>query len=333
SQRWSERLKSGRGDILLRVIGLAASVLVLWYLGAWSEFSAIIQDIAPLILILALALAMISTWITSVRWRLLDPDLGKQMRGWDYFRYVMIGATANMFMPGALGGDAIRIALVAKDLDSHRGDAVAAIVADRWIGLFSIILLGTIACLGATGLEHRAELLSVLLAMDLAFLFGWIVATNTSLSNWLLGVVDRPGTLWRLLGSVFSAWQRSIEFYAAHPARVLGALTLCLPIHACWFLIVYLLALETGIDMSFLSLAMITALSWVIVAAPVSFGGVGVRELSFVYLLSLQGIDAERALVLGALQSAIFLVRAIIGVPLFWLGRKSLGMQSGAGDG
>jgi uncharacterized protein (TIRG00374 family) len=326
-------LKNGRVGVLLRVIGLAASLLILWHLGVWTEFRLIVQDITPLLLLVVLGLAMLSTWITSVRWRLLDPDLAQQMRSWDYFRYVMIGATANMFMPGALGGDAIRIALVAKDLNSHRGVAVAAIVADRWIGLFSIILLGTIACLGATGLEHRTELLTVLLAMDLAFLLGWVVASNKSVSDKLLNVVDRPGVIWRLLGSVFNAWQQSIEFYAAHPARVLGALLLCLPIHACWFLIVYLLAGEIGVELSFLSLTMVTALSWVIVAFPVSFGGVGVRELSFVYLLSLQGIDAERAVVLGACQSAIFLARALIGVPFFWLGRKSLGVSRTAGGG
>ena len=313
-------------------MGLAASLLLLWYLGAWSEFGVIVQGISPLILVIVFALAMLSTWLTSIRWSLIDPDLARQMRSWDYFRYVMIGATANMFMPGALGGDAVRIALVAKDLNSQRGVAVAAIIADRWIGLFSIILLGTIACLGATGLAYRTELLLVLLVMNLAFVFGWFVASSRSISDRLLTFIDRPGFFWRAMRSVFEAWQRSIEFYAAHPARVLGALSLCLPIHACWFLIVYLLAGEIGVNLSFLSLAMVTALSWVIVAAPISFGGVGVRELSFVYLLSLQGVDAERAVVLGACQSAIFLARAVIGVPFFWLTRKSLAVQSTAGN-
>lgn len=317
-------MRIGSSGLLLRLIGLAASLLILWHLDVWSEFGVIIQRIAPLILIVVLMLAMISTWITSMRWRLLDPDLARQMRSWDYFRYVMIGATANMFMPGALGGDAVRIALVAKDLSSHRAVAVAAIVADRWIGLFSIMLLGTLSCLAATELEHRAELLAVLVAMDLAFVIGWFIVSNRSIRDRLLKFVRRPGLLWRALGSIFNAWRQSIEFYATHPTRVLSALLLCLPIHACWFLIVYLLAGEIAIELSFMSLTMITALSWVIVAAPVSFGGVGVRELSFVYLLSLQGIDAERAVVLGACQSAIFLARALIGLPLFWLGRRSL---------
>ena len=129
------------------------------------------------------------------------------MREWDYFRYLMIGAGANLFMPGALGGDAVRTALVARDLESHRGLAVAAIVVDRWIGLFSIISLGTVACLLASELNQRAELLSVLLAMDVTFLAGWVIARNGRVSDRLLTLVDRPGDLWRHLASIFEAWR------------------------------------------------------------------------------------------------------------------------------
>jgi len=236
-------------------------------------------------------------------------------------------------MPGALGGDAIRIALVARDLKSDRGVAVAAIVADRWVGLFSIVMLGTVACLAATGLEHRTELLTVLLLMDLVFVLGWLVVANRPIRARLRKAADRRGLVWRVLGSIVNAWHQSIEFYFAYPARVVAALILCLPIHACWFLIVYLLAGEIGVDLPFLSLSMISAISWVIVAVPVSFGGVGLRELSFVYLLSLQGIDAERAVVLGACQSAIFLARALVGLPFFWLGRKSLTKAATTGGG
>jgi len=317
-------LKSGVSGLMLRIAGLLASLFALWHMVEWSELGVIVGEISVPVLALSLLLAMVSTWLTSVRWRLLDPDLAQQMRGWDYFRYVMIGATANMFMPGALGGDAIRIAFVAKDLKSHRGVAVAAIVADRWVGLFSIILLGTIASLAAHGLEYRTELLSVLLTMDLVFILGWFIAGSRVFSAGLTRLVDRPGLPWRLLSAFFRSWQQGVEFYAAHPGRIFSALLICLPIHACWFLIVYLLAGEMGIELSFASLAMVTALSWVIVAVPVSFGGVGLREVSFVFLLSLQGIAAEQAAVLGACQSAIFLIRAVFGVPFFWFGRRDM---------
>lgn len=312
------------GELALRVIGLGASLLVLWRLGDWTEVGLIVKDISPLLFIIVLVLAVIGTWISSVRWRLLDPDLAAQMRQWDYFRYMMIGAVANLFMPGALGGDAVRTALVAKDLQSHQGVAVAAIVVDRWIGLFSILLLGTVACLAATGLEHRAELLSVLVTMDVTFVVGWLIVGNKSVYNSFLKLVDRPGLLWQLLSSILRAWREAILFYAANPIRVVGALALCLPIHVSWFLVAYIIASDIGIELSFLTLSMVTALSWIITAVPISFGGLGVRELSFVYLLSLQGIDAERATVLGACLSTVFMARALLGVPLIWLGRRKL---------
>lgn len=167
-------------------------------------------------------------------------------------------------------------------------------------------------------------LLSILVAMDVAFLLAWAVTVSRSPSDRLLSVTNRPGVSWRALGSVFREWQQSIEFNARHPHRLAGALLICLPIHATWFLIVYLLAGEIGIELSLLHLTMVAAFSWVIVAVPVPLGGVGVRDLSFAYLLSLQGSDSDRPVVLGACQAAIFLAPAFFGAPIFWLGRKGL---------
>ena len=298
--------------------------MVLWHVGEWSELGVMVRGVSPLVLIIALLLAVVSVWITGMRWYLLDPDPAGQMRRWDYFRYSMIGLTANLFMPGAVGGDAVRTAFVAKDLAGHRGVAVAAIIVDRWVGLFSLMLLGTVACAAAVGLEYRAELLAVLLVMDVAILAGWIIVRNRRVSDGLLKVVDRPGRPWRVLSSMFEAWRETILFYAGNLRRVVGALVLCVPIHLSWFLIAYLLAREVGIDSSFLALSLVTALSWVITAVPISIGGLGVRELSFVYLLSLQRIEAEPAALLGGFLSAVFVARAILGVPLFWFGRPKV---------
>ena len=60
-------------------------------------------------------------------------------------------------------------------------------------------------------------------------------------------------------------------------------------------------------------------LSVVIAMVPVSFGGWGVRELSFVYLLGTAGVPAEAAL---SLSITFGLLRMIIGAVggLIWVG-------------
>ena len=115
-----------------------------------------------------------------------------------------------------------------------------------------------------------------------------------------------------------------MEYFFANPRRVLAAAALCIPIHASWFLIMFLVASQIGIELSFLGISMVTAISWLVVALPISFGGIGVRELSFIYLLSLQGVSSEAAVVLGAVQSAIFLALAVLGIPFFLLGRRRM---------
>ncbi|MBP47848.1 MAG: hypothetical protein CMH53_07900, partial [Myxococcales bacterium] len=70
------------------------------------------------------------------------------------------------------------------------------------------------------------------------------------------------------------------------------------------------------LNLSFFVVATVTALSWVVVALPVSWMGVGTSELSFLLLLSLQGVSRESAVALSLHQSAIHLLTALLCVPL-----------------
>ena len=59
------------------------------------------------------------------------------------------------------------------------------------------------------------------------------------------------------------------------------------------FIIVYLFSTALQIDLGFWLVCIITSLSALITSVPISFGGLGVRELSFVYLLGLYGVSAD----------------------------------------
>lgn len=308
--------------LLLRLTGLLISVALVWRLVDWQALAAIALRLAPSLLAFVVVCALFRAWLSSLRWKLMDPDPGDQLRHWDYFRYVMVGAVFNLFLPGALGGDLVRSILVVRELDSHRGSGVAAIAADRMLGLFSILVLGSVACIIAPGLEGRFYYLAVLIPLDVAFIFGCWVAVAPKLNHALMDWVDRPGRAWSAAHRIVRTWSEIATFYRKNPGHVGWAILLCIPIHFSWFLIVYLIARAIGIEVSFLGLAMVTSLAWLITALPISFGGLGVRELSFIYLLSIQGVDPESSALLGICQFGVIVATSLIGVPMIWMGKR-----------
>jgi hypothetical protein len=65
--------------------------------------------------------------------------------------FTLIGAFFGAVLPGLVGGDAVKAAYLCGHVPSRRMDAFAAIVVDRVIGLYSLLLLGTTALVVAWG--------------------------------------------------------------------------------------------------------------------------------------------------------------------------------------
>ncbi len=110
---------------------------------------------------------------------------------------------------------------------------------------------------------------------------------------------------------VLETWKDALMFYRHNYHRLLLALLLCLPIHGLSFVTTYILAVNLGIVISFSDICMILALVWVITAIPITISGVGVRELSLIYFLSLYGVKAESA---TALSVYLYIVSVILGL-------------------
>ncbi|MBN1225803.1 MAG: flippase-like domain-containing protein [Deltaproteobacteria bacterium] len=316
-------MKVGFKNILvffLRIIGLIGCFLLVFYIVDIKLLASSLNQLSGWVVLFALIIAFLRLWLVSIRWQLLNTDAAKQLSRWQYYRYMIISSTCNLFMPGALGGDIARSVLVFRTVETNRSANILAVLVDRIIGFTSIIMLGTIACLISPALPSRSHYLLFLLALIGFFLSALAIAVSSTLNHLLIKVLKQLGRWGRNLIDLINVWQGVIKFYHKNPKRMFLALLLCVPIHSSWFIIVYILARNIGIDIPFLSISMVTCLVWVISAVPLTFAGLGVRELSFVYLLSLQGITAEFATALSLHQFAIIVLVAMIGIPFIWIG-------------
>ena len=317
-------LKIGsRKNILIfffRLTGLLGCFFFVLYIVDINLLVTSLKQLTSRIVIAALMCAFFRLWLVSIRWQLLNTDVERQLSRWQYYRYMIISNIFNLFMPGALGGDIARLTLVFRAVETNRSANILAVLVDRIIGFSSIIMLGTIACFFAPELRSRGQYFLFLFILIVVFLIALIMAISSALNNFFIRMLKHQGRWGRKIINLINAWRRVTEFYHENPRRILLALLLCIPIHISWLMIVYILAHNIGIDISFLSLSIVTCLVWIISAVPLTFSGLGVRELSFVYLLSLQGISAEPATALSLYQFAITVLVAMIGIPFIWIG-------------
>ncbi|NLX95741.1 MAG: flippase-like domain-containing protein [Rhodopirellula sp.] len=85
--------------------------------------------------------------ITLIRWCYLVRALGMDFRWKDAFRIGFVGYLFNLAPMGIVGGDILKGWMLARQQHTHRAEAVASIIVDRAIGLYTLVVLAATAIL------------------------------------------------------------------------------------------------------------------------------------------------------------------------------------------
>lgn len=150
--------------ILLFFIKLFAVVAIFTFLIARAVKGSVLanltwNDISLPFIFVGFFFNFFATATTLVRWRLLALALGGKLSFSDAMRFGFIGFMFNLSPVGIIGGDAIKVYLLAKKNQTSIDDATAGVVVDRVIGLYTMFLMGLLF-IAVTGFSVDASALA-----------------------------------------------------------------------------------------------------------------------------------------------------------------------------
>ncbi len=99
----------------------------------------------PWLLLASTTCLLAATCISFVRWFLLVRALDIPFTLRKAFRLGFLGYLLNFVGPGAVGGDVFKAYFVVRDQTSRRPEAVATILLDRVVGLYSVMVVASLA--------------------------------------------------------------------------------------------------------------------------------------------------------------------------------------------
>ncbi|MDW3651089.1 MAG: lysylphosphatidylglycerol synthase transmembrane domain-containing protein [Bacteroidia bacterium] len=193
------------------------------------------------------------------------------------------GMFYSLFLPGIIGGDGYKMYWLKQKKEVPLKQSFRSLLIDRLNGLWAIFLLS-------------AVLISLI---DLPFRF--------QLST---GIV---------VGTLYYAAHRILKFYfpqylkVLFPASFYSAL-----IQASLLLCIFCLLWGYGIQEDYLSYGLIFFAGALASVIPISIGGLGFRELTFLYGASYFGLDEGLAVSLSLLFYFITLAVSLIGIAELW---------------
>ena len=252
------------------LLKIAVTVVCFWYISRKIDYikarDAIMQADWWLLLA-AIGAFMFSKLLASFRLNIYFRNIGIHLSPWKNIKLYWLGMFYNLFLPGAISGDAYKVILLTRKYDVSYKKTTAAILLDRFSGLLALGLI--LSAYGVLVLDNKLYDV-ILIAGSILAVIGLYIVVRYFLKDFLPGFW--PTFLWGIAVQVFQVVCVYCILTALH-----------LPLHQSEWIFIFLVA------------AVITVI-------PISLGGgLGTRELVFVEGARYFGLDIHIAPVISIL--------------------------------
>ena len=279
--------------LLKTILKFSITAAALFFVIRKIDVSDIIQlysQSKPFYIFLALLLFALSKLVSAYRLNIYFRAIGLQLEEKSNIKLYLLGMFYNLFLPGGIGGDGYKIYLLQKQFQTGTKKIFGAVLTDRISGMAALVVL---ALFGASFLH--VESVNAFTVYNLQFTIYNLVFLLAPL--------------------VFLAYYLFIKYLYPYFLKI-NMLTFgyafvvqLLQVACAWSL---LLALgETENHLAYLVIFLVSS---AIAVLPISVGGVGVRELTFLYGSQLLNVDMNVAVGISFLFYLITAVVSLSGI-------------------
>ena len=261
------------------VIKVAVSSALLYTVLAKTGASRVLAALSSINIgafISAIFLYIFAQFISTLRWKLLLPE-GLGVR--KLFSLYMIGSFFNIFLPGIIGGDAVKGFYLYR-ATGNGSLSLASIFMDRYLGFVVLIAICAFSFPFGYTYLRGSQIEWVLPFTILSFIIGSLLFFGLRLGHKV-----------RFLSDFYN------HFYLYRNQRgIIGkALILSVFVQFAGIIAVYILSIGLGQHIPLLAFLIYLPLIILFSMLPISISGLGVREGAFVVFFGLIGVRPEAA--------------------------------------
>jgi glycosyltransferase 2 family protein len=246
------------------------------------------------------------------RWRILLKAVGLKTKVYSSLRWFFTGLFFNLFLPTSVGGDVIKGLGLSKETGGHKTKIFASIVLDRLMGFAGITSLAFAAFFFSHTILNDKSVFVAIVSMSAVFL--------------VLGVLFFSERIFTFFCKAFAFWpaakqgllnmQQNILLLRRNKSKALQSIGISLVGQFALALQFYLIAKAMHQDIDLIYFIIFSPIVCVVTALP-SIGGLGVREIGWVYLLAKVGVPEGVALGISLISFGYMVVTGLIGGLLY----------------
>jgi uncharacterized membrane protein YbhN (UPF0104 family) len=274
--------------LTLKLLVIIAAFALIIHNADTTKIAGYLTAINPLALLLAYLCIVFAQFVSALRMQYYFKAAGLTLNTKFCTGLYFTGMFLNTILPGGIGGDGYKVYLVGKLASFPRMRILKILLSERASGLLILLLL-TYLIAPFSGLQNLPYFTLLLAAAAVITITGYF------------------GSIRVLLNEL--------------PKTAIGAAPYSLLVQLSGVAIIVIILAGLGIDISQFSntsgYIILFLISSVLAILPISIGGVGIRELSFMYGASLLGLDPELGVAIALIYFVVNLICALNGL-WFW---------------
>lgn len=264
---------------LITALKFIISAALIYFIFTKIDLQDVLQTLRksnPLYLVLALIFFVLSKGLAALRLNLYFHQIGAKITQISNLKLYLQGMFYNLFLPGGIGGDAYKGYVIQKEYQTGTKKVVSVLLLDRLSGMLLLFLYACVLALISTNPFFNGLLGLVLLAIPLSLIVFW----------WMN---------WKFFSYTLPIFWKSISY----SALVQLAQLIC----------VLCILQSLSINLDVIEYLFVFLVSSIVSVIPLTIGGIGSREVTFLYGAKWLGLDASTSI---GISFTFFLITALI---------------------
>lgn len=284
--------------LILKIFISLSLIVYFFYNIEYSNIIIFFEKFSIFNFFILILLTLFRNYFGAFRFYFLLPK-DKRIKINELSKHYYIASFFNNFLPTAIGGDIVRVYLLNK-YDISKTEATTYIFLERFIGFYGLLFL---AFISSFFWKCPADLFLIILISTILYSFSIFLFFLFFLKR------DISFSFLKKIQDILILYKSKNELLVFIYSFFLSLIYQFISV-----LISYFFSFVLYPTISIIPFLTLVPLVWLITMVPISFGGIGIREVSFVVLLELIGISNDNALIISLGTYLSLIISSLLGI-------------------
>ncbi|MBF0569962.1 MAG: flippase-like domain-containing protein [Candidatus Omnitrophica bacterium] len=273
----------------------------------WKDITTAVRGADPVLLFWAFVVTVAIQFVVLWRWAIFMWALNLQAPLGQVCRYFFIGLFCNLFLPTSIGGDVVKAIGLSRGV-GQKPKVFASVVLDRLSGFAGLVIVALLAyVVGTRIVDAPSVLVPIVVLTVLSVTIGGILFSRRIYAIGCRVFHKIPKAHKALLDM-----HNDVLLMTGRKRTGFGCIALSCLIQILGAFLYYLIGRALHLEASFLHYLIFAPIVGAITFLP-SIGGLGVREVGWVYFLAKVGVDKGAAASLSLISFFFVIICGLIG--------------------